>query len=345
MEKTNVFRSSKFYLWAGDVLNMRVLDETGTPITVNLVSVTTPEVPDAGTPLRPVATSALPVLTTSFNANWEVSALATKYYLDVATDVNFSSMVAGYSNKDVGNVLTYAVIGLSGSTPYYYRVRAYNTIGTSDNSNTVTTTTNLAVTDADSNNYNVVTIGNQQWLVENLKTTKYADGTPIPNLTLDADWIAEDGTAGHDGAYCYYDNNIANKADYGALYNWYAVDNAHGLAPTGWRVPTDTDFTTLVAFAGGSTVAGGKLKEQGLTHWNTPNTGATDDYGFKAMGGGFRNHIGVFESKLILGTFWKDSEALGNGLSFDLGILSAVSVNEDYAKKSGLSVRCMRDLP
>ena len=138
MDKSNVFRSSKFYMWAGDVLNMTILDETGTPIIVNLASVTTPDAPDAGTPLPPVATNAADIWDTSFSAKWDVSTLATKYYLDVATDSSFASKVAGFDNKDVGNVLTASVTGLSGGTTYYYRVRAYNSVGTSGNSNTTT---------------------------------------------------------------------------------------------------------------------------------------------------------------------------------------------------------------
>lgn len=95
--------------------------------------------------------------------------------------------------------------------------------------------------DIDGNEYHTVIIGSQEWIVENLKVTKYADGTSIPNLTVDADWIAEDGSAGHDGAYCWYDNDIANKPDYGALYNWFAVDKKFD----DWFLPSYAEFGLL----------------------------------------------------------------------------------------------------
>ena len=98
-----------------------------------------------------------------------------------------------------------------------------------------------SVTDVDGNSYTTVTIGTQQWMVENLKTTHYADGTAIPNLTIDGDWIAD-----VTGAYCWYNNDIVNATPYGALYNWYAVTNAHGLAPAGWRIPTESDLDALM---------------------------------------------------------------------------------------------------
>lgn len=140
------------------------------------------------------------------------------------------------------------------------------------------------------------------------------------------------------GAYCYYNNDIANKPDYGALYNWYAVDNAHGLAPTGWRVPDSADFSTLVAFLGGSSIAGGILKEEGLTHWTTPNTGATDDYGFSAVGGGLRNNEGTFSSINEQGIFWQQSLAIRI-------VYNDITIETlDAASIYGYSVRCMRDV-
>ncbi len=141
MKKDNTFRSSEFFMDTGDILHMLILDETGTPVTVNLVSADEPEVPEAGTPEAPLATDATFILSDGFTANWEISDLATKYYLDVATDSAFTVMVVGYDNRDVGNVLTYAVPGLSGGTFYYYRIRAFNDTGTSDNSNIITLNT------------------------------------------------------------------------------------------------------------------------------------------------------------------------------------------------------------
>ncbi len=315
---------------------------------------------DDGVPYAPVALNGSEITSGTFIANWKATEGATGYYLDVATDVNFTAFVAGFNNKDVGNVLLDAVGGLVPSTQYYFMVRAYNEIGSSENSNIITLTTIDGVIDVDGNVYTYVTIGTQQWLVENLKTTKYADGTPIPNLPVNADWIAEDGTPGHDGAYCWYDNDIAYKTPYGALYNWYAVDNVHGLAPAGWRVPSVSDYLTLANYIGGVLAAGGKLKSTRripLSHprWNAQYDSIvhTDDYGFYGQGTGARvtydsgatfffDGIGEFSQ------LWLTDVAPGliyyGILSNSTNATDANSIHEDN-KKEGFSVRLMRDVP
>jgi len=165
--------------------------------------------------------------------------------------------------------------GLAAGTTYYVRAYATNSVGTSYGNEVSFTAlpASETVTDADGNTYNTVTIGTQVWMKENLKTTKYADGTAVANVTDNTAWT----TAG--AAYAWYDNNISNKATYGALYNWYAVDPASNgnknLCPTGWHVPSDAEWTSLTTNLGGESVAGGKLKEDGTSNWLTPNTGAT----------------------------------------------------------------------
>lgn len=202
------------------------------------------------------------------------------------------------------------------------------------------------MTDIDGNVYHYVTIGTQQWLVENLKTEHYVDGTAIPNLTLNADWLAEDGTPGHDGAICYYDNDEAiYKTPYGALYNWYAVNNAHGLAPAGWRVASKADYDALSTFLGGDAIAGGKLKEIGLAHWLTPNTGATDEYGFKGLPGGYRGTGGNFFYITEKGTLWS-STSINPASAWDIRLFYNFNVvNIDInVKYLGFSVRCIKDI-
>jgi len=343
MNKENVFRSSEFFMSVGDILHILIIDESGDPVTLTLVG----EEIANDVPNAPVANAASDILSTSFTANCNLMENSIGYFLDVATDSAFTSFVAGYNNKDLGVDISDSVVGLTDATVYFYRFRAYNNAGTSISSNVIQTTTAIEnVADSDGNVYTYVTIGTQQWMVENLKTTKYADSTPIPNLTLDADWIAEDGTIGHDGAYCYYDNDIANKADYGALYNWYAVDNMHGLAPTGWRVPSDADFATLIAFLGGSAIGGGKLKEEGLVHWNTPNLGATDEYGFKGVGTGYRLTVGSFDFIKEFHFMWTSTNstvanAIYRWLYFDG---TQIGGGTEISKIQGFSVRCMRDV-
>lgn len=137
------------------------------------------------------------------------------------------------------------------------------------------------VLDTDGNIYHTVVIGNQVWIVENLKTTRYNDGTSIPLVTGNTEWINLT-TPG----YCWYDNDITNKETYGALYNWYAVQT-NKICPAGWHVPSDSEWTALTDFLGGESTAGGKLKEAGTMHWDSPNTGATDESGLTLLPGGF----------------------------------------------------------
>ena len=160
---------------------------------------------------------------------------------------------------------TSSITGLTAGTTYYVRAYATNSAGTGYG-NDISFTTQQGgvgnVTDDDGNVYHSVTIGTQVWMVENLKTTKYNDGTSIPLVTDATDWhnLLTPG-------YCWNNNDEATyKATYGALYNWYTV-NTGNLCPTGWHVPGDAEWTTLTTYLGGEDVAGGKLKEVGITHW------------------------------------------------------------------------------
>jgi uncharacterized protein (TIGR02145 family) len=303
---------------------------------------------DEAVPTNPIASPATAINYTEFIANWILDNGVDGYYLDIATDLAFTAFVAGYNNKDVAKVSSFQVTGLASNIPYYYRVRAYNEIGSSLNSNTIVLTTirDSSIYDIDGNEYSSIIIGSQEWLVENLKTTKYADGTLIPNLTDNGDWQVDNV-----GAYCYHGNNIANKADYGALYNWYAVVNAHGLAPSGFRIPSYADWNTLITELGGASVAGGKLKEIGLTHWLTPNTGATDLYAFAGRGADYRYIDGAFSLPFDhrVNYLWASDESPifpSNGLAKFLLFDSAEigGDNNGNVKTYGFSVRCMRDV-
>ncbi len=139
------------------------------------------------------------------------------------------------------------------------------------------------VTDIDNNHYEAVRIGSQLWMAENLKTTRYNDGTPIPLVTDSLEW---DNLV--TPAYCWYRNDPVTYGEtYGALYNLHVVSTGI-LCPSGWHVPSDAEWTVLSDYLGGESVAGGKLKEAGTTHWYTPNAGATNETGFTALPGGIR---------------------------------------------------------
>ncbi len=192
------------------------------------------------------------------------------------------------------------------------------------------------ITDSDNNTYNTVLIGSQCWMAENLATTKYNNDNSIPLVTDLYDWAGLT-TPG----YCWYDNDQPTYGDtYGALYNWHVV-NTGNLCPTGWHVPSDAEFTTLSTYLGGTSVAGGKLKETGYAHWVNPNTGATNVTGFTALPGGYRPnnfvHIGLH------GYLWSTTE---DGAY--VWYRSMAKDNSDLSKNSttkvqGFSVRCIKD--
>ena len=189
------------------------------------------------------------------------------------------------------------------------------------------------VEDIEHNSYRIVTIGTQTWTAENLRVTRCNDGTAIPLVTVNSTWEAL-STAG----YTWYNNG---GSDYGALYNWYAV-NTCNICPTGWHVPTDAELTILTDFLGGLSVAGGKMKEAGLAHWFNPNTGATNESGWTGLPGGFRNTNGTFIN-VGHGFWWSSTESGGNARYRNLNF------NHDDAgefindKRFGFSVRCLRD--
>ena len=234
------------------------------------------------------------------------------------------------------------ITGLTAGTIYYVRAYATNSAGTGYGSAMSFTTqggTTGTVTDIDGNVYHTVTIGTQVWMVENLKTTKYRDGTSIPNVTDNTAW--NNLTT---GAYCDYNNTPSNSATYGKLYNWYAATDAHNIAPTGWHVPTDAEWTTLTTYLGGASIAGSKLKETGTTHWPSPNTGATNETGFTALPGGYRSNGGPFDSIGNYCLWWSASEFSATDAWYRYMFHNYSFVNRlNLSKEMGYSVRCVRD--
>ncbi|MBT6710304.1 MAG: hypothetical protein HOB22_01165 [Candidatus Marinimicrobia bacterium] len=195
------------------------------------------------------------------------------------------------------------------------------------------------VTDIDGNEYGTVLIGNQVWMSENLKVTKYKDGTAIPTGHSNSVWSNLSS-----GAYAVYDDDDVNTDTYGFLYNWYAVDDSRIIAPDGWHVPTDDEWTTLTDYLGGTSVSGGKMKETGTEHWSSPNTDATNESGFTALPGGYRYFNGNYIHQGYSGYFWSSTEYSSNSawyrtLNYNY---SDVDRGSNY-KKYGFSLRCVRD--
>jgi len=203
-------------------------------------------------------------------------------------------------------------------------------------------TTPTGITDVDGNVYHSVIIGTQTWLVENLKTTKFRNGDPITNTTDVTAWATQTSAA-----YCNYDNSTTNATTYGRLYNWFAVNDSRKIAPAGWHIPSDTEWATLFTYLGGESVASGKLKEAGLTHWITPNTGAANTIGFTALPGGGRSSVGVFANLGYYGFWWSSTEATtgntGSGMNIYLHYGDAAAVRNSNFKVWGMAVRCVKD--
>ena len=197
-----------------------------------------------------------------------------------------------------------------------------------------TPVTGEQVIDIEGNVYNTVTIGNQVWMVEDLKVAKYNDGTIIPNITEKATWQNSAS-----GAFCWY-NNVEK---WGTLYNWDAV-NSGILAPAGWHVATHADWTTLIDYLGGYDLAGGKLKETGSARWTSPNTGASNESGFTAQPGGSRQGDGTF-SYFGGGAYWWTSTEFDTLNSWIRYIFwSGSEIYRDHTDKNGgHSVRCVKD--
>jgi len=197
--------------------------------------------------------------------------------------------------------------------------------------------------DIDNNTYKTVPIGTQQWMAENLKVTKYNDGTIIPNITDDTQWSNL-----RSGAWAYYKNDAANNAKYGKLYNWYAVSKTSNgnknVCPTGWHLPTDAEWTFLTDYLGGESVAGGKMKEAGTTNWDSPNTDATNTSLFTGLPGGCRYYNGYYYNFGFNGIWWSSTEFnTYNAWNRFLVNYNGIANRYDNSKGNGLSVRCLRD--
>lgn len=198
-----------------------------------------------------------------------------------------------------------------------------------------------ACRDGDNNTYPIVKIGDQLWMAENLKTTRYNDGvTTIPCVTGDYPWSILKTPA-----YCWYNNNEAQYKDlYGALYNWFSVQTGK-LCPSGWKLPSDNDWVKLTNYLGGVTIAGAKLKEVGSKHWSSPITGVTNETGFTALPSGNRWGGGIFSTIGGHCYWWTTTACLSTSSYYRLIYNNPNSVlRGDRENTCGFSVRCLRDL-
>jgi uncharacterized protein (TIGR02145 family) len=299
-------------------------------------------------PFAPTGLTGTVVSPTQINLSWtDNSTNEVGFKIERRTDsANYA--VVGTVNQDV---LAFSDSGLLPSTTYIYRVYSYNTVGNSPTYSNEVTITTPAVIDIDGNTYQSVTNCGLTFTKQNLNVSKYSDGTPIPQVQDPTQW--QNLTT---GAWCYYNNNPANGAVYGKLYNWYAVAGIYDaasaanpalrkkLAPIGWHIPTDAEWTQLTDCLGGEAVAGGKMKSTGTSLWQSPNTAATNESGFTGLPAGYSDNGGTFILIGYSGRWWSSSEysttsAWLRYLNYNNSNANRFGLNRNY----GHSVRCVRD--
>ena len=213
------------------------------------------------------------------------------------------------------------------------------------------------LTDIENNNYKTVNIGTQTWMAENLKVTKYNDGTTIPDVTSDIDWVALTT-----GAFCTYNNttNVDTIKSYGRLYNWFATSTGK-LCPTGWHVPNDSEWTVLRTYliANGYNYDGSKTDDKtakslaSTSGWSSVSTmgvighnpSLNNRSGFSSLPGGDRDYSGAFVNIGKSAYWWSSTEVAAGiisnywNLNYDSGTLSTFGTREF----SGFSVRCLKN--
>ena len=308
-------------------------------------------------PAPPGTPSVVPVLTTTMvtvitqntgqgGGNISSDGGATVTSRGVCWSVSHNPTTANSKTTDGAGTGSYnsVLTQLLPNTVYYVRAYAVNSLGTAYGTELTFMTqqvSSTSVTDIDGNEYAVVTIGSQTWMKENLKTTRYRNGEAITTGLSDNAW-----NTATTGAFVNYNNDAANNSVYGRLYNWYTGIDTRNVAPAGWHVPTVAEWMTLINYLGGDNLAGAELKEDGFGHWTTPNTGATNSSGFKALPGGSRMDNGAFAFIGNSGYWWTNTEAFAGSADGE-----AVALFHDRSespqvtgdKKIGASIRCIKD--
>jgi uncharacterized protein (TIGR02145 family) len=312
-------------------------------ITIMLTNGCTKETPALQVPV--LTTTAIGnILQTTATSGGNISsdggAVVTARGVCYSTTANPTTTDSKTSDSSGIGTFTSSLTGLVTGTTYYVRAYATNSLGTNygQELSFIPDFPYGTFSDIDGNVYKTIKIGTQTWMAENLKTTKYNDGTDIP-LVEDAGGWAALSTPG----YCWYNNDAtANKATYGALYNWYTV-NTGKLCPTGWHVPSDAEWAVLINYLGGKAVSGSKLKEIGLTHWLDQNPSATNETGFTALPGGYRQNNGSFVTNGFSAYWWSSTEITTSlAACWWIDTYSKVEAYGDDMPR-GFSVRCIKD--
>ena len=198
------------------------------------------------------------------------------------------------------------------------------------------------LSDIDGNSYRTVNIAGQEWMAENLRTTKFRNGESIALITSDSEWVTTQSAA-----YASYESqeDIDFLATNGLLYNYYAVSDNQNIAPEGWHVATQADWERLIDNLGGAGVAGGKIKESGNGHWNTPNTGGNNSSGFTALPAGRREYSDGNFINLGFNGFWWTSTPYNPDYSwyYQLNYDTENIIAANFQKGYGFAIRCVKD--
>ena len=385
---------------------IKTINTLGTTFGSVLSFTTLGQVPTCTTQPARGVTSTTAILPGVINPNY----LSTTVTFEYGTTTNYGQTITSPQSPITGNSNTNVSAELSGLLPettYHFRIQAINSLGTVYGNDFSFTTPTPTIIDIDGNVYNIIAIGTQVWMKENLKVTRYRNGdligTTIPatssftgeaefqwsykeaitefsnsliplisggsgNLTFDQ--MVKEGIIKQPAKINYenqitalgilYNSNmiasmISNRCDsisaafpevYGRLYTWYAVVDTRNVCPEGWHIPTDTEWSTLVTYLGGDAIAGGKLKESGLVHWNSPNKGATNESGFNALPAGWRDvFTGDSFKEFGFSEYWWSSTEVypANGSYMAIYYHSGAIYRNNYDKKTGFSVRCLKD--
>ena len=235
------------------------------------------------------------------------------------------------------------LVGLTPTTYYFVRAYATNTEGTAyGDENTFKTLTPFTppetetILDQEGNANPTRKIGTQTWMAQNLKTTTFADGSPIPVVRQDS-WYSLTTPA-----CCWVQNDDSRTIAYGTLYNFYAVSDPRNVCPNGWHVPSRDEWKAMADELGGNDIAGGKLKETGTAHWMMPNEGASNSTGFGALPAGVRDQL-HYQNFSIGAYFWSSTPNADNAYLESIRYSTADLFSSESVKTAGASVRCVKD--
>ena len=344
---------SVFGLQAQTIMNIHQSNGTILQIPLNTIDSITYTIPNPGN-LATLTTTASTFITETTavsggNITNDGGSLITQRGVCYSTNPSPTTANTTIISGSGTGTFTSTLTGLTANTTYYVRAYGTNSAGIAyGNEESFTTNAGGIITNPgagvtfDGYTYSSIVIGNgQEWMAENLRTTIYSNGDPIPNVQVDSIWGAL-----ITGAWVNFNNDNQYETTFGKLYNWYTVSDSRNVCPTGWHVPTDNEWTDLTDYLGGQSVAGGKMKSLGILYWTAPNGDATNESGFSGLPAGFRENNNSYSSLNTNGYFWSSTENTANPgtswyrvLGFDSGFVGKNGLNQKY----GISIRCLKD--